>query len=133
RLTYSFEQQTRGDKDRLIARTAEVLERLRDFGFDAFIVGGTLLGAVRNGDVLEHDDDADTAYLSKYSHPSDVALESFKLQRDFEELRYSIVRHSITYIQVMFKTESGHIDHFVDVFTALFKDGQFYEPIHVDT
>ncbi|WP_437584428.1 class I SAM-dependent methyltransferase [Paramicrobacterium sp. CJ85] len=133
RLTYSFEQQTRGDKDRLIARTAEVLERLRDFGFDAFIVGGTLLGAVRNGDVLEHDDDADTAYLSKYSHPSDVALESFKLQRDFEELGYWIVRHSVSHFQVMFKTESGHIDHFVDVFTALFKDGQFYEPIHVDT
>ncbi|PFG31885.1 class I SAM-dependent methyltransferase [Paramicrobacterium agarici] len=133
RLTHGFEQQTREDKDRLIQRTAEVLGQLNDLGFDSFIVGGTLLGAMRGGDVLEHDDDADTAYLSKYSHPSDVALESFRLQRDFEALGYWIVRHSVSHFQVMFKTESGHIDHFVDVFAALFKDGRFYEPIHVDT
>lgn len=133
RLTHGFEQQSREEKDRLIQRTAEVLDQLRGLGFDSFIVGGTLLGAVRSGDVLPHDDDADTAYLSKYSHPSDVALESFKLQRDFEALGYWIVRHSVSHFQVMFKTDSGHIDHFVDVFAALFKDGQFYEPIHVDT
>src|SRR5699024_6093622 len=81
----------------------------------------------------EHDDDADTAYLSKSSHPSDVALESFALQRAFEAEGYWIVKHSVTHFQVMFKTDSGHIDHFVDVFTAVFKDGRFYEPIHVDT
>lgn len=132
-LTHSFEQQSRDDKDRLIQRTSEVLDRLHSLGFDAFIVGGTLLGAIRNGDVLAHDDDADTAYLSKHSHPSDIALESFQLQRDLEKLGYWILRHSISHFQVMFTTESGHIDHFVDVFTALFKDGQFYEPIHVDT
>ncbi|WP_166997888.1 class I SAM-dependent methyltransferase [Paramicrobacterium fandaimingii] len=132
-LTHSFEQQSRDDKDRLIQRTSEVLDRLHSFGFEAFIVGGTLLGAVRNGDVLAHDDDADTAYLSKYSHPSDIALESFKLQRDLEKLGYWVLRHSISHFQVMFTTESGHIDHFVDVFTAFFKEGQFYEPIHIDT
>ncbi|SEB36720.1 Methyltransferase domain-containing protein [Paramicrobacterium humi] len=133
RLTQDFEDQSEETRERLIARTAEVLEQLRDLGFDAFIVGGTLLGAIRNGDLLAHDDDADTAYVSKFSHPSDVALESFRLQRDFEDRGYWIVRHSVSHFQVMFKTDSGLIDHFVDVFTAVFKEGRFYEPIHVDT
>ena len=59
-----------------IGRSAEALE---EAGVRPFLAYGTLLGAVRQGDFIGHDSDADLGYVSAHDHPVDAVLESFRL------------------------------------------------------
>ncbi|MFD5224999.1 LicD family protein [Microbacterium sp. NPDC058342] len=106
-----------------------MLRFLESNGFDAFIVGGTLLGAVRDGEILSHDDDADLAYLSRHSHPADLILENERLHRLLNEGGFRVIRHSWSHLQVL--DPEGDDDFYVDIFTAFYKSGHFHEPIHV--
>jgi SAM-dependent methyltransferase len=88
-----------------------------------FVTGGTLLGPVReNGRLLPHDDDADLAYLSNYSHPADVAMESFEVGRMLREAGFDVLRLSVGHLQVLF-SHQGVPDHYVDVFPGFLMDG----------
>jgi hypothetical protein len=128
RMKPSFE--TGVDIRPLVARSAHtVLALLQEHGFNAFIVGGTLLGAVRDHEILPHDDDADVAYLSEYSHPADLILENHRLHKLLIEKGFRIVRHSWSHLQVL--SDHADADYYVDIFTAFYKSGRFHEPIHV--
>jgi hypothetical protein len=48
---------------------------MKTFGYALFINYGTLLGFMRNGDFVPHDDDFDTGYLSRHTTPEDVKAE----------------------------------------------------------
>lgn len=105
---------------------------LRDMGLRPFIVGGTLLGGVRDGNLLPHDDDADIAYLSEHTTPVDVALEGYRVGRRLEELGYSLMRHSATHMQLHFRDDSTGANYYIDVFAAFFTDdGCINQPFHV--
>lgn len=54
---------------------AAVLDALRDLDREAFVVSGTLLGLVRDGTLVPHDDDVDLAVLLESSDVADVAEE----------------------------------------------------------
>lgn len=58
----------------LYARTSTVLEER--FGYHLFIIYGTLLGAIRGGEVIAYDDDFDTAYVSRHRDGGQAAAEA---------------------------------------------------------
>ncbi len=44
--------------------------------------------------LIGHDSDADLGYVSRHSHPVDVTLESFRIQRHLTDLGYETYRYS---------------------------------------
>ncbi len=54
------------------------------YGYDVFFIYGTLLGAVREGNVIGHDLDFDAAYLSKHTDAREAA-------RELKEIAYLLI------------------------------------------
>lgn len=114
----------------LLRRTSEVFAQLTTFGLKPWVMGGTLLGPVRSGALLPHDDDADVGYVSAHENPADVALESYALQRFLEAAGHTVIRYSATQLQILFPEADGAAFH-VDIFGGFYRDTVFMQPFHV--
>jgi hypothetical protein len=108
-------------QERLFRRVEEVIADLREFGVEPFTCYGTLLGLVRDGRLIAHDDDADLAYLSAHEHPADVVRESYAVERHLRQKGHLVFRHSAGHIQLHFEE-----DGYFDVFTAFRTGGRTY-------
>jgi hypothetical protein len=106
------------DVEALLADVREVL------GVPVFIAYGTLLGAVREGDFIGHDTDADIAYLSERGHPADIAAEAFRLQRELVARGWRTHRSTTTFLQVWREDGDGEPNR-IDIFTAYFVGDTF--------
>ncbi|MBS4752642.1 methyltransferase domain-containing protein [Nocardioides sp. zg-ZUI104] len=102
-----------------------VAEALRRAGLEPFVAYGTLLGAVRDGDFIGHDSDADLGYVSRFEYPVDVTAESFRVQRDLEAMGYRVQRYSGLGLKVMVEEGDG-TSRGLDVFGGFLRDGQLY-------
>jgi hypothetical protein len=117
-----------GIEDRLLDRL-DLVRGVLDAhtGVDVYVTGGTLLGPYRDGRVMPNDDDADLAYLSRFSHPADVAREGFAMGRALVEAGITVVRCSAGHLQLHFEHE-GRPDGYVDIFTGwIDDDGWWYQ------
>ncbi|GAB2470642.1 methyltransferase domain-containing protein [Jatrophihabitans fulvus] len=129
RLGPTFEGNESGVQQRLLAGSVELAERMQQWGYPIYIVGGTLLGALRSGGLLPHDDDVDFAYWCDKSNPEDVTLVSFEVERRLTDAGYTVVRHSHAHLELVFFAADGRIDHYIDIFTGYHSpDGLYNQP-----
>lgn len=131
-LSASLEGDNSGLRERLLERSKSLVDQLEGLGYITYICSGTLLGAIRNGDLLPNDDDVDLGILLESSHPADLSLQSYRLEDQLVDLGYVIVRHSNAHLQVSFLYESGEVDHYIDIFSAFYRsDDEFCQPFHL--
>lgn len=110
----------------LLDQVQEILRIIREeCGVPAFIAYGALLGAVRSGKLIGHDNDIDLSYLSRHEHPFDVARESFQLQRAMRRHGFEIRRFSAADFKVCFPISDGTVQA-VDIFGGFRCEGQLY-------
>lgn len=117
--------------DSIIGRLLDHADQVRavlvdELGLDVFVTGGTLLGPVRDGHLIPHDDDVDFAWVSRHSHPVDIAREGFAVGRALRRAGFDVVRHSPGHLQAHFRYQ-GLPDHYVDVFAGWFADGWWHQ------
>ena len=117
----------RSDRDitALLDATESVVGALQEAGIEPFLAYGTLLGAVREGQVLGHDSDADLGYVSRFSTPVDVARESFRVQRTLAEHGWDTTRYSGSAFKVLVSPEPG-VTIGLDVFGGFLDAGRLY-------
>lgn len=128
RLTRPLSAERSEDRDDFLAQVDALMTTLReDAGVPSFVTYGTLLGAVRNGALIGHDNDVDIAYLSECADPVDVVREGYRVERVLTERGWIVRRGSGTRVNVRLTQPDGSI-RFVDVFTAHWVDGVFYMP-----
>ena len=101
----------------LLDAIVSVLDMLRAEGVTAFPAYGTLLGAVRDGQLIGHDHDADVTYLTEHTHPVPAMLESFRLERAMRAAGHSTQRHSA--FSFMVDVEEAGVRRGLDVFGAM--------------
>ena len=131
RIARSFEGRDASLLEQVLDEAERLIEVLhRTLGIELFVTGGTLLGPVRDGRILAHDDDADLAYLSGHTNPSDIALESFRIERTLAEQGYETVRHSSGHLQLLFPGGTVTDSFYLDIFTYFECDGWFYGTFH---
>ena len=122
RLVQTFESRSEENVRPLLDAIDEVLAGLEATGIRPFLAYGTLLGAVRNGQLIGHDSDADLGYVSEHEHPVDVIRESFRVQRALVAAGYRITRYSALAFKVDVVESDGHVRG-LDVFGGFMSDG----------
>jgi 2-polyprenyl-3-methyl-5-hydroxy-6-metoxy-1,4-benzoquinol methylase len=125
KLVPTFAGRPERDISALLDATEAVLAALQEAGLEPFLAYGTLLGAVREGQVLGHDSDADLGYVSRYTTPVDVARESFRVQRWLAERGWSTTRYSGAAFKVLVTPEPG-VQIGLDVFGGFLDAGRLY-------
>lgn len=120
----AFADAPREELDALLDATADALALLRDLGREAFLAYGNLLGAVRAGRLIGHDNDADIGYLASSPYAVDVIRESMVLERAFQDAGWRTFRMSGGFFKV-YAGPSGR-ESSVDVFSAFWFADEFH-------
>ena len=128
RLSRPLSQQEPEIVHELLGICSHLLEVLQErAGVPAFVVYGTLLGAVRDQRLIKHDNDVDLAYLSQLPYPVDVAREGLRIERVLREAGYEVRRGSGVRLNARVKLSDGSLRG-IDVFTAHWVEGVLYMP-----
>ncbi|GAA3897945.1 class I SAM-dependent methyltransferase [Microbacterium invictum] len=113
---------------RLVRSARRLVDDLQAWGYPVYLVGGTLLGMVRGGELLPHDDDIDFAFLAESDDPAELGRISFDMERRLTDAGYAVARHSLAQLELVFFDEANQVDHYIDVFTGFFHEGLYCQP-----
>jgi hypothetical protein len=128
RLTRPLSSEAPDSVAHFLDQIEQLLATLRDrVGLPAFICYGTLLGAVRDGALIGHDNDVDIAYLSDQAYPVDVVREAHRVERVLRDEGWNVRRGSGSRVNVRLDQADGS-KRFVDVFTAHWVGDRLYMP-----
>jgi hypothetical protein len=125
RLSRLFTSRSAEHLEPLLDSIGTVVGALEEAGVRPFLAYGTLLGAVRQGDFIGHDSDADLGYVSERDHPVDASLESFRLQRRLTRMGFEISRYSGLAFKVIVRESDGS-PRGLDVFGGFLREGTLY-------
>ena len=101
----------------LYTRVRSIL--LEEHGYDAFLMYGTLLGAVRDGGYIGHDADFDAGYVSRHRTGPEAAAE-------LVEVAMTMIRHGFgadLRARLLHVHDPDDDDFHIDLFHTYFEDG----------
>jgi hypothetical protein len=127
RLGYIFAQDLSTQTD-LIDAAYRLQSQLTELGYKVAICSATLLGAVRNGEIIPHDDDFDFLVYNETSEIDSIRKNTLALTHDLEALGYVTLQHSGAHTQVLFLDDNSNVRFFIDFFQGFFKDGVYNQP-----
>jgi hypothetical protein len=127
RFNRPFESTDRAAIEGYLDQVTEVLTLLRDeCGLPAFISFGTLLGAVRSGHLIGHDNDVDLGYLSSYTNPVDVIRESIRVEHVLRRRDWQVVRQNGGFLALFLPQADGSSRN-LDVFSCFIVNGWLHQ------
>ncbi len=124
-LTAMFEDRNEAHISALLDSCEAALNLFAELEVPAFLAFGCLLGAVRDGRLIAHDNDADLVYLASGTHPFDVILESVRLERAFQEAGWSTRRMSGGDFKLLPPPE-GEQTWAIDLFAGFYRGSWLY-------
>ena len=123
-LVKMFAVSSEANKQTLVAKVKHTLDILHARGVPAFLAFGNLLGAVREGKLIPHDNDGDVGYLARGNHPFDIVTESFELEQHFLGLGWRTRRMSGGDFKVYADMPDGGAIG-IDIFVAFYHEDKF--------
>lgn len=124
-------------KDEQVKNTKELIKTLQGLGVEPFLWAGSLLGAIRDSDIITDDSDMDIAYVSKYHEAQDIINETIELYSKLSELgllhdyldeEFQLVRAPKDIRTVFGQAHIGTIYPYLDLFTMWTSGDTFYDP-----
>jgi hypothetical protein len=108
------------------------------FGYDLYVVGGSLLGWARNRDIISFDKDFDTGYVSNLTDPREIQVEFARIVKTLvkrgEKLELvGINKNGQPFIRRHYFFWFAGEDHHLDVFPGMLIDGRYRRPTFVQT
>ncbi|MDR2538681.1 MAG: class I SAM-dependent methyltransferase [Bifidobacteriaceae bacterium] len=109
--------------------TAHVLQsQLTLAGYKIALCSASLLGAVRNGKLIDHDDDIDFLFYSESHDLREIRENTIKLNQTLTWMGYVVLQHSGAHTQVLLLDDNSNVKFYIDFFQGFFMDGFYNQP-----